>query len=72
MFLLLDSLGTGAYQIAILSLIVTMLIGLWLVWPVSDRWAGSGELHAHDPGAMPRPGRRRGWRLIERRSTTRG
>ena len=52
-FLLFDSLGTGAYQIAILSLIVTMLIGLWLVWPVSDRWTGSGELHAHAPGAMP-------------------
>ncbi len=43
-FLLLDALGIGAYQVAILSLIVTMLIGLWLVWPVSDRWAGSGEL----------------------------
>lgn len=42
-FLLLDSFGIAAYQIAILSLIVTMLIGLWLVWPVSDRWAGSGE-----------------------------
>ena len=27
-----------------LSLLVTMLIGLWLVWPVSDRWAGSGEV----------------------------
>jgi UMF1 family MFS transporter len=46
-FLLLDTLGTGAYQIAILSLIVTMLIGLWLVRPVSDRWAGSGEVHTH-------------------------
>ena len=56
-FLLLDSLGTGAYQIAILSLIVTMLIGLWLVWPVSDRWTGSGELHAHD--RVPRPPARR-------------
>ncbi len=43
-FLLLDALGVGAYQVAILSLIVTMLIGLWLVWPVSDRWAGSGEV----------------------------
>lgn len=40
----LDALGIGAYQLAILSLIVTMLIGLWLVWPVSDRWAGSGEV----------------------------
>jgi len=56
-FLLLDSMGTAAYQVAILSLIVTMLIGLWLVWPVSDRWTGSGELHAHgsDPGASAGP-----------------
>jgi len=43
LFLLFDSLGNLAYQIAILSLLGTMLIGLWLVWPVSDRWAGSGE-----------------------------
>jgi UMF1 family MFS transporter len=43
LFLLLDSLGNGAYQIAVLSLLVTMLIGLWLVWPVRDDWAGSGE-----------------------------
>ena len=55
-FLLLDTLGIGAYQIAILSLIVTMLIGLWLVWPVSDRWAGSGETAGH-AGAAGRPPR---------------
>lgn len=42
-FLLLDSLGNGAYQVAVLSLLVTMLIGLWLLWPVRDDWAGSGE-----------------------------
>ena len=42
-FLLLDSMGNGAYQVAVLSLLVTMLIGLWLVWPVRDDWAGSGE-----------------------------
>jgi UMF1 family MFS transporter len=55
-FLLLDTLGTGAYQIAILSLIVTMLIGLWLVWPVSDRWAGSGEMpHRHGSAGVPPP-----------------
>jgi UMF1 family MFS transporter len=42
-FLLLDALGNGAYQVAVLSLLVTMLIGLWLVWPVRDDWAGSGE-----------------------------
>ncbi len=42
-FLLLDTLGNGAYQVAVLSLLVTMLIGLWLIWPVRDDWAGSGE-----------------------------
>jgi len=46
-FLLVDSMGVAAYQIAILSLIVTMLVGLWLVWPVSDQWEGSGEIHSH-------------------------
>lgn len=48
-FLLLSTLHVGAYQIAILSLIVTMLIGLWLIWPVSDQWAGSGEIPADVP-----------------------
>ena len=43
LFLLLDALGNGAYQVAVLSLLVTMVIGLWLVWPVRDDWAGSGE-----------------------------
>ena len=43
-FLLLDTLGNGAYQVAVLSLLITMLIGLWLLWPVRDDWAGSGEL----------------------------
>jgi UMF1 family MFS transporter len=53
-FLFLDNLHIGAYQLAVLSLIVTMLIGLWLVWPVSDRWAGSGEVGERAPaGADP-------------------
>ena len=43
LFLLLDRFGNGAYQVAVLSLLVTMLIGLWLIWPVRDDWAGSGE-----------------------------
>ena len=43
-FLLIDSFGNGAYQVAVLSLLVTMLIGLWLIWPVRDDWAGSGEV----------------------------
>ena len=42
-FLLVDTIGNGAYQVAVLSLLVTMLIGLWLIWPVRDDWAGSGE-----------------------------
>jgi MFS transporter, UMF1 family len=51
-FLLLDTLGVGAYQIAVISLLVTMLVGYWLLRPVSDAWAGSGEL-VTDPGARP-------------------
>jgi len=45
-FLLVDSVGNVAYQLAILSLIVTMLIGYWLIRPVGDRWAGSGDVVA--------------------------
>ena len=43
-FLFLDALGVGAYQLAVVSLLVTMLIGAWLIRPVSDRWDGSGEM----------------------------
>ena len=42
--LFLDTLGVGAYQVAVLSLLVTMLIGVWLIRPVSDHWSGSGEV----------------------------
>jgi UMF1 family MFS transporter len=44
LFLFLDTLHVGAYQLAVISLLVTMLIGVWLLRPVSDRWEGSGEL----------------------------
>ena len=44
-----DALGNGAYQVAVLSLLVTMLIGAWLLRPVSDRWSGSGELDVEVP-----------------------
>jgi UMF1 family MFS transporter len=43
-FLFLDTLDVGAYQLAVVSLLVTMLVGAWLIRPVSDRWEGSGEL----------------------------
>jgi MFS transporter, UMF1 family len=53
LFLLLDSLGVGAYQVAVLSLLVTMLIGAWLIGPVSDTWSGSEDV----PSASPPPER---------------
>jgi UMF1 family MFS transporter len=49
-----DALGNGAYQVAVLSLLVTMIIGAWLIRPVSDEWTGSGEV---DGGATPPPDR---------------
>ena len=49
--LLFDSLGVGAYQVAVVSLLVTMLIGAWLIAPVSDEWAGSGEVGGRPAGA---------------------
>ncbi len=50
-FLFIDSLGNGAYQLAILTLLLTMGIGMWLIWPVSDRWVGSDEIAV--PGEVP-------------------
>lgn len=51
-----DTLGNAAYQVAVLSLLVTMLIGAWLINPVSDRWTGSGEIDV-DVRASPPPDR---------------
>jgi UMF1 family MFS transporter len=58
LFLFLDTLGDGAYQVAVLSLLVTMIIGAWLVWPVRDDWSGSHEV-APDraDGSLPLPER---------------
>ena len=42
-FLFLDRFGVGAYQLAVLTLLVTMVIGYRLIQPVSDHWAGAGE-----------------------------
>jgi UMF1 family MFS transporter len=38
-----------AYQIAVVSLLATMLVGLWLLRGVSDRWEGSGEVASASP-----------------------
>jgi len=51
-WLLFDTLGNGAYQVAVLSLIVTMIIGYWLIRPVSDRW---GERVPTDEDDSPGP-----------------
>ena len=48
-------MGNRAYQVVILSLLATMGVGLWLVWPVSDHWAGSGESYLADPQHSCRP-----------------
>jgi MFS-type transporter involved in bile tolerance (Atg22 family) len=52
-FVFLDGLGDGAYQLAVLSLLVTMVIGAWLLRPVRDDWAGSEELPAAAPVVPP-------------------
>jgi UMF1 family MFS transporter len=51
LFLLLDRLGVGAYQLAVLTLLVTMLIGYRLIQPVSDHWGAAEE--APDVPAPP-------------------
>ena len=55
-FLLFGTLGNGAYQVAVLTLLGTMIIGYLLIRPVSDRWAGSADAAALDaelPAARP-------------------
>jgi MFS transporter, UMF1 family len=49
LLLFFDALGVGAYQLAVLTLLGTMLLGAWILRPVSDRWAGSGELDVRAP-----------------------
>ena len=39
----------GAYQLAVLTLLVTMLLGAWILRPVDDRWSGSGEVGVKVP-----------------------
>jgi UMF1 family MFS transporter len=53
LFLLLDTLHVGAYQIAVITLLVTMAVGYWLIRPVSDEWAGAHELTVDDGEIVP-------------------
>jgi UMF1 family MFS transporter len=52
-FLLFGTLGNGAYQVAVLTLLGTMIIGYLLIRPVSDRWAGSADAAAFDAESPP-------------------
>jgi UMF1 family MFS transporter len=49
LLLFFDTLGVGAYQLAVLTLLGTMAFGAWILRPVSDRWHGSGEIEVHAP-----------------------
>jgi MFS transporter, UMF1 family len=49
LFVFFDTLGVGAYQLAVVTLLGTMLLGAWILRPVSDRWSGSGEIDVHAP-----------------------
>jgi len=49
LLLFFDSLGVGAYQLAVLTLLATMLLGAWILRPVSDQWDGSGEIDVRVP-----------------------
>ena len=54
LLLFFDSLGVGAYQLAVLTLLGTMLLGAWILRPVSDRWQGSGDLDVEIPARPER------------------
>jgi MFS transporter, UMF1 family len=49
LLLFFDTLGVGAYQVAVVTLLGTMLLGAWILRPVDDRWSGSGEVDVHAP-----------------------
>jgi UMF1 family MFS transporter len=49
LLLFFDTLGVGAYQLAVLTLLGTMLLGAWILRPVSDRWQGSGDIEVIAP-----------------------
>ncbi len=49
LLLFFDALGVGAYQLAVVTLLATMLLGAWILRPVSDQWPGSGEVEIVTP-----------------------
>ena len=53
LFLLLDALGVAAYQLAVLTLLVTMVIGYRLIQPVSDDGPGTDDETARSVHVVP-------------------
>ena len=49
LLLFFDALGVVAYQLAVITLLGTMLLGAWILRPVSDQWPGSGEVDVRAP-----------------------
>jgi len=58
LLLFFDALHVGAYQLAVLTLLGTMLVGAWILRPVSDGWEGAdaGDLDVHAPPERLAPG----------------
>ena len=49
LLLFFDALGVGAYQLAVLTLLGTMLLGAWILRPVDDRWGDSEDVDIQAP-----------------------
>jgi UMF1 family MFS transporter len=49
LLLFFDAFGVGAYQLAVITLLGTMLLGAWILRPVTDRWGGSCEIEVKAP-----------------------
>jgi UMF1 family MFS transporter len=56
LLLFFDTLGVGAYQLAVLTLLGTMLLGAWILRPVRDNWTGSGDIDIQVPPEHLVPG----------------
>ena len=54
LLLFFDTPGRGAYQLAVLTLLATMLFGAWMLRPVRDNWDGSGEIDVARSAGAPR------------------
>ena len=44
-----DALGVGAYQLAVVTLLATMLLGAWILRPVRDHWSDADDADVQAP-----------------------